>query len=161
MNTTGDMESLIWLTDAIEAGMACDFLDEAEIPFEIEDHSIRPEYPSFRERAGIRMEIQVRKEDMERAKDCLREKMNLFPLPEIDGDLNDKSSDDEDVLSEAIICDELSDAEAAKGALDAAGIRGTVRRMDEDGTVSYSVEVRGKDIERAVDIVNQWLLSKG
>jgi hypothetical protein len=158
MNDADDMEELTTFTDAIDAGMACDCLDAAEIPFKIEDHSLRPEgYSNFRIGPLIRMTILVQKEVLERAKVCLREKMHLFPLAEIAEDYEGDSSDNDEVSSEAIICDQLSDAEAAKSALDDAGIWSAVRRLvdDEDGIVSYSVEVKGKDIERAVRVVDQ------
>ena len=41
MNDADEMEHPTTFNDAIDAGMARDFLDEAEIPFKIEDRSVR------------------------------------------------------------------------------------------------------------------------
>jgi len=60
------------------------------------------------------------------------------------------------ILWTTIICDQSHDAEAAKSAL--SDVWSTVHRIvhEEDGTVSSSVEVKGKDIERAVRVVDRW-----
>ena len=158
-----DMVDLIRFFDALDAAKACESLDAKEIPFIIEDFCKRKQgIDKFSEEPAIQLEIRVFPEDLERAKVCLREAMHLFPLPEITAGYESDSSDDDEVLSEAIICDEFSDAEAAKLALGDAGIWSSVRRAvdDEDGTVFYPVEVKGKDIERAVRVVDQWVESR-
>ena len=149
--------------DAFEAGQACQFLEEHEIPFVLKNFSVRLQGADrFREGPAIRMEVLISPEDLEQAKACLREKMGLFPEREIDERKEDNSTDDDEVLSQAIMCDALADAQSARDALSESGIRSIIRRMvdDEDGTVSYSVEVKDSEIERAIRVMDQWIGSR-
>ena len=162
MSILEETVELIWFFDALEAGKAVGCLEAAAVPFVLEDHSERRQgVRDFREMPAIQMEFRVRPADLERAKVCLRNGMRLFPLPEVVED-SEESSDDEEVLSEALVCDELSDSEEARTALTHAGIWSSVRRSvdDEDGCVSYCVEVKGKDLEKAVIVMNKWLESR-
>jgi hypothetical protein len=157
-----DTVELILFFDALEAAKAFECLKAAGVPFALEDYSERRQgLRDFQAMPAIQMEFRVRPEDLERAKVCLRDGMRLFPLPEVVED-SEQSFDDDEVLSEALVCDELSDSEEARTALTHAGIWSSVRRNvdDEDGCVSYCVEVKGKDIEKAVIVMNKWLESR-
>ena len=84
--------------------------------------------------------------------------MHLFPDRETDPRLGEPEP--EDVLSSAIVCETLAGAEDAKAYLQkTSGISGTITKLadEEDPTwVGYSVEVKGKDIERAIAAMNRW-----
>jgi hypothetical protein len=146
--------------DAFDAGRACQFLEDGQIPFALKDFSVRLQgLNKFSEGPAIRVDVLVCSEDFEHAKSCLREKMGLFPEREIDEQAETQSTDGDEALSQAIVCDLQEDAQSAKEALSDAGIRSSINRMldEEDGTVSYSVEVKGEDIERALIVMNRWV----
>lgn len=162
MSLAEEMVELIWFFDALEAGRACECLEVAEIPFVIEDSSERQQglhHPG--EMPPIQMQIRVLPRDVERAQICLRAQMQLFPSPEV-AEGSDELFSDEEVFSEAIVCDESSDAEEASSALTRVGIWSRVQRSvdEEDGAVSYGVEVKGKNIEKAMLVINEWLESR-
>jgi hypothetical protein len=163
MESSDELVVLHNFLDAYDAGRACQFLEERQIPFALKDFSVRLQGVNrFSEGPAIRLEVLVSSEDIERAKSCLREKMGLFPERETDERAESQSADEQEVLSQAIVSDGLEEAQSAKDALSEAGIRSTINRMvdDEDGSVSYSVEVRGIDIERAVSVMDQWVGSR-
>jgi hypothetical protein len=70
--------------DAIEAGRACDFLKEAEVPFRLED--VAKPRSGFRgyDNPPVALNLIVDKMDRERAMAVLRKEMGLFPLQEVE-----------------------------------------------------------------------------
>jgi len=149
--------------DAIHAGMACNFLRQDGIRFEVRDHSVREHGLGFGFNEGPRivMEIFVKREDVELAQDCLRRTMQLFPEREVVPAANNGLRDGDEVVSEAFACDEQNDAASASEALSEAGIWSTFHKeTDEGGDHFYMVEVKGRDIERAIVVVNRWLDSR-
>ena len=74
--------ALITLSDAMDAGRACDVLDEAEIAVEVRDLSETEGSSSFYGRA-VALQLIVNQQDRDRAVNLLREKMGLFPLEQI------------------------------------------------------------------------------
>jgi hypothetical protein len=70
--------------DALDAGRACDFLGDAGIGFEIEDLSIRENWPGHDfGSSSILMKVFVQKRTLEAAQGVLRLRMGLFPLQEV------------------------------------------------------------------------------
>jgi hypothetical protein len=68
---------------------------------------------------------------------------------------------EEQVLSEALVCDTPDDAETVSGFLREAGVWSTVRQnVDDDNEKIYLVEVKADRIEQAIESVNRWLSSK-
>jgi hypothetical protein len=155
-------KELVWLHtffDAINAGEACQYLETAGIPFTMENLSTRTQgIHKFSEPPPIVIELFVAPADLKRAQACLHETMHLFPNPEIDPRLAEQEP--EDVLSSAILCETPADAENARAYLQRnCGIWSTITRMvdeDDPASISYSVEVKGKDIERAIAAMDRW-----
>jgi len=146
--------------DALDAGRACEFLEAEEIEFTIEDYSVRQQgvHKFLESRPPILMEIYVDATDVKSARDCLRRTMHLFPEREIE--LAVESMDEEQVLSEALVCDSSEDAVAVSGFLREAGVWSTVRQdVDGDNDKIYIVEVKADKIEQAIESVNRWLSS--
>ena len=163
MDSAEDMVVLNAFFDAFEADRACQLLEESGIPFEVRDFSVRQhDADHFSEGPSVGLDVLVTAKDLDQAKACLREKMGLFPEREIDEHDGDYPVDGDGKPSQAIICDTPEDAQAAQEALSDAGIQSTINRAvdEEDGTVSYSVDVQGKDVERAVSVMDRWTESR-
>ena len=161
MDLFGDLVCLITFFDALQTRRACEFLEEDGIGFKVRDHSVRVQGVSrFQESPAILMEIFVNADDVHRAQSCLRRTMQLFPERELDPQ-SWEATDDNEVLSEAFACDAVDDARGVSEALHSAGIWSAVRQdVEADDDPIYMVEVKGQDIERAMDVVNQWLSLK-
>jgi hypothetical protein len=161
MDVSADLVCLNTFFDALDARRACEFLEGDGIGFEVRNHSVRVQGVNrFHEGPGIVMEIFVNADDVQRAQSCLRRTMQLFPEPEIDLE-SSEAADDDDVLSEAFVCDTVADAQQAIEALHDAGIRGSFRKdLDSDDDQTYIVEVKGRYIEKAIEVINRWLSLK-
>jgi hypothetical protein len=158
IDTSEDLVVLNTFFDALDARQACQHLEAEEIPFVLEDLSVRQQGVNrFQEGPPIRLDVFVQQEDLERAKKCLQKAMHLFPEREVG--VVERGGDGDEVLAQAAACEEPKDAEAVRIALTNAGIRSTVQKIvdDEDANyVTYSVEVYGKDIEAAMGVVERW-----
>ena len=144
--------------DALDAGKACEHLEAEDIPFVLEDLSVRKQGVSrFEEGPAIQLDVFVQQEDLEQAKRCLRKAMHLFPEREVG--VVEHGGDGDEVRAQAAACETIEDAEAVRVALTNAGVWSAVHKIvdDEDESfVTYSVEVNGKDIEIAMGVVEQW-----
>jgi hypothetical protein len=146
--------------DALDAATACRYLEAEEISFYINNLSVRNQGVSkFQEEPSIAIEILVLEKDLVLAKNCLKRSMHLFPDPEIHGSLD--SEEGEEVLAQALGCEREEDAEAARAVLISADLWSTITKIldDDENEVVYSVDVKGKDIERAIAIVESWARS--
>src|SRR5215471_17129719 len=111
MDSSEELVVLHYFFDAFEAGKACQFLEEGQIPFELKDYSVRLQGVVDRfEAPAVHLDVLVSSEDLERAKSCLREKMGLFPEREVDERGECISADDEEMLSSAIVTDDQQEA---------------------------------------------------
>lgn len=112
----------------------------------------------FQEGPSVRLDLLVQKEDLLRARALLHVTMQLFPERETD-DTEYKMEADDEVFVQAAVCDALADAESISAMLQTVGIWSRVHRAADDegeGIVSYQVEVKGRDIERTMPVVEQW-----
>ena len=75
--------ALITLYDAMDAGRACDVLDEAEIDVEVRDLSQDEGRGSFYSGRPVALQLIVNQQDRDRAVTLLREQMGLFPLEQV------------------------------------------------------------------------------
>lgn len=83
--------------------------------------------------------------------------MHLFPERELD--VVEHGVDGEEVLVQAAVCETQEDAHAVKTALTEAGLWATLRKIidDEDASyITYSVEVKGYDIEKSMTVIDRW-----
>jgi hypothetical protein len=158
IDTSEDLVVLNTFFDALDAGRACQHLEAEKIPFVLEDLSVPQQGVNhFQEGPAIRLDVLVQQEDLARARTCLREAMHLFPEREVG--VVEHGGDGDEVLAQAAACEAVEDAEAVRIALTNAGIWSTVREIvdDEDASyVTYSVDVNGKDIETAMEVVERW-----
>jgi len=142
---------LTTLYDALETGKASAFLEEAGIPFELVDHSVRQTgWRSFNGGPPIAFALHVPKAEAERAKSILRERMGLFPLQEVA--VADELVDDGTTTGIGWFAT-AEEAEEAAAALREAGIWYGVRdessSEDFDPGYPFVLEVRGMDLMKA------------
>jgi hypothetical protein len=152
MDSTKDMVVLNSFFDALDAGKACRHLEENEIPFVLENLSVRQQGVSrFQEGPAIRLDVLVHEQDLQQAKTCLRETMHLFP--EREADIEEYAVDENETVVQVAACEDLTDVAAVRAVLKDAAIWCTVRSIvdEEDATaIIYSVEVKWQDIEQAM-----------
>ena len=153
-----DLEVLHTFFDALDAGKACGYLQASAIPFSIENLS-RPQQGvnRFQEDPPIQIELLVRAEDLQRARECLRELMHLFPKGEMG--VVEHGGDGEDVFAQAAACETVEDADAVQSVLANAGLWSQQRQIfdDEDPTfVIFSVEVKAGDVEKSQVALERW-----
>jgi hypothetical protein len=136
--------------DAIEAGRACEFLDEQEVEFQLQDVSKpRSMLGALEMSPPVSLRLAVAVADRQRAMAILRAKMGLFPLQEVAEP--DEAVDDGSVATAGTFA-RREDADEAMRALDEAHIW---RRLvaDPEGRVEdedcYTLEVREVDLVRA------------
>jgi hypothetical protein len=144
--------------DAMEAGRACEFLDEAGIPFHVADMT--------EERSGlgtldggpaVALRVAVPLTDFERAKAILRKGMGLFPLQEIE--TADEMVDDGTRTAVGYFSTK-EDAEEIAGILTGAGFRYWLKENPEGSEAEenrYAVEVREVDLFAAGEAVDKAL----
>jgi len=141
--------ALMTFHDAINAGIACDSLEEHEIDFEMKDvSSVQTDWP-------VSLNLIVNAADKERAMSALRQKMGLFPLQEVA--VADEIVDDGTIATMGAF-GHRDDAEAIAHILEDAGIWHRIV-ADPEGTVenenAYTLEVREVDMVRAGEVVEK------
>jgi len=148
--------ALMTFNDAIEAGRACEFLEQRAIDFRVEDVS-RPQsgLRSFNSLPPVMLNLVVKREDRERAMVVLRETMGLFPLREVV--VADAPVDDGTVATLGDFA-RREDAEGVGRVLDDARVWHRIV-ANPDGTAedenAYSLEVREVDLMRAGELVEK------
>ena len=147
------MASLMVFYDAIELGRACDFLEEQEIGFEINDLS-KPRSGLTPFERPVEMELVVAQADKLRAMAVLREKMGLFPLQEVEV----ADAPEDGALMVVASFGRRSDADEVAQVLADAGVWRQVSE-NEDGAEetedAFTVEVREVDQEKALGVVEK------
>jgi len=142
--------------DAIEAGRACEFLDEQEVKFEMRD-ILKPRsmLGALERSPPVSLRLVVPVEDRQKAMAILREKMGLFPLQEVA--VADELVDDGSVGTVGMFA-RREDAEDVMRVLDEAHIWHRIV-VNPDGTVEdencYILEVREVDLVRAGELVDR------
>jgi hypothetical protein len=153
-----DLELLHTFFDALDAGKACGHLETSAIPFSVENLSTPQQGVSrFQEDPPIQIELLVRREDLQRARECLRELMHLFPEREIG--VVEHRGYEEEVIVQAAACGTVEDADAVQSVLAEAGLWSRQRKIvdDEDSTyVTHSVEVKAVDVEKSQVVLERW-----
>jgi hypothetical protein len=139
---------MVWLHsfgDAIAAGEACQYLEDAAIPFRLDDDEIG------------RLEILVEPRAIYAARDVLREKMNLFPEKVDATECGLEETGSEEAQVQAVVVEDEAMADEIREFLKMAGISSTVRSFtDEDDATLYSVDVRQGVAERALRVLDSW-----
>jgi len=151
----GDVALMVFY-DAIDAGRACEFLEEREIDFEMQDVSKPRSMLGVLEMSPpVSLRLVVRAADRERAMAILRETMGLFPLQEVE--VADEAVDDGAVNTVGNF-GRREDAEDVARVLEDAGIWHQIVANPE-GTVEnedcYALEVREIDLVRAGEVVER------
>jgi len=161
MNESEGTVELHTFFDAIAAGSACGQLEEAEIPFTVKDWGVPSQgIHKFAEPPAIQLQILVKKDDLKRAQDLLRNTLQLFPEREV-GDTSplSMSEREDEVRTQVAACESMEDATALVDALKQANISSNIRKLndeDDSGWISYSVEVEYEDIDRAFRAIERW-----
>jgi hypothetical protein len=149
--------ALITFYDAIEAGNACDALDEAEIGLEVKDLSQTEGRGSFYGGSPIALQLIVNEQDRGRAVKLLRDKMGLFPLEDIAEP--DTPVDDGTIATVGQFANR-ADAEEVSRVLTAAKIWNRIT-ANPDGSAAtedaFLVEVREVDLIGAGELVEKAL----
>jgi hypothetical protein len=141
--------------DAMEAGRACDFLEEAEVPFRVEDVAKPRGSLGVYEAPPVALSLIVDKKDRERAMGVLRKEMGLFPRQEVDE--ADTVVDDGTV---ATLGDfgRREDADEVAKVLEEAGIWHRVSANPEGSAAeenAWTLEVREIDLVKAGEVVEK------
>lgn len=140
--------------DAMDTGRACEFLEEAGIPFHLTDVAERSALGSFEGAPAVALRITVLLADVERARSVLRGTMGLFPEQEVeeaDAALDDGTKSVLGVFPTRAEADEIA------GVLTQAGIWNEVAEVQEDAENPFAVEVKEVDLLRAGDVVEKSL----
>lgn len=161
MSETDDLIELHTFFDAIAAGDACAYLEQAEIPFTMKDWGVPSQgVDRFTDPPPIQLQILVEKDDLARSQSVLRARMHLFPEQEVrDPEWLSPKGNEDDIRTQAAACEGLEDATALADALRHANISCVVRtlRDEEDPDwISYSVDVKHEDINRAFEAIEKW-----
>jgi hypothetical protein len=141
--------------DAIEVGRACEFLEQHEVPFHIEDVAQPRSGSGAYDSPPVALNLIVEKAYRERAMAILRREMGLFPLQEVEE--ADEAVDDGTVGVLGSF-GRRSDAEDVAQVLDKERIWHRIV-ADPDGTVenedAFTLEVREVDLVRAGEVVEK------
>jgi hypothetical protein len=142
--------------DAIEVGRACEFLEENEVPFHIEDVAQpRSGLRSFDSPPPVALNLIVDKAYRERAMAILRREMGLFPLQEVD---EADAPVDDGTIGVLGSFGHRADAEDVAQILDKERIWHRIV-ADPEGTVedenAFTLEVREVDLVRAGEVVEK------
>lgn len=144
--------------DALEAGRACEFLDEAGIPFHVADMTQEEGGRGAAEGGpAVALRVTVPLTDFERAKAVLRKGMGLFPLQEVT--TADEMVDDGTRTPVGYVATR-EDAEEIAGMLTVAGLRYWVVENAEGSEAEenrYAVEVREVDLFAAGEAIDKGL----
>jgi hypothetical protein len=141
--------------DAIEVGRACDFLEQDEVTFRIEDAAKPQSGQGMYDTPPVALDLIVGKADRERAMGILRREMGLFPLQEVEE--ADAVVDDgtESVLGSF---GRRPDAEEVGRILEEAGVWHRIV-ADPEGSVenedAFTLEVKEVDLVRAGEVVEK------
>jgi hypothetical protein len=149
--------ALITLYDAIEAGQACDALEEDGVEIEMRDLSQTQGRGSFYGGSPIALQLIVSERDRERAVGVLREKMRLFPLEEI---AEPDAMVDDGTVSTVGQFARRADAEDVARVLDEAKIWNRISANAEGSAETedaFLVEVREIDLVQAGEMVEKAL----
>ncbi len=147
--------------DAIDAGRGCDFLDELEIEFDLQDVSPpRGGLGILEMGPAVSLRLVVRKQDRERAMAVLRAKMGLFPLQEVE--VADEAVDDGAVTGLGYF-EQREEAEETARILEEAGFWCRVVKNEEEGEeeMPYRLEVREVDVFAAGEALDKAMESAG
>lgn len=156
-DSVGEDEGLLYMfTDAFEAREAMRHMREAGIAHRMLDwHGVEPEREASH--TGLDLGLVVRRGDARRAVLVLKEKLGLFPGPEMVGD----GSGDGDGLVVLSMFDR-EEALAAAGALGRVGMtflwrdgRDEASGLPDEETIA--IEVRAEDVDRAAKLVEETL----
>lgn len=139
--------------DAMDAGRACEVLEDAGIPFHLNDVSERTGFGSFEGGPVVALRVTVLLTDVERARGVLRRAMGLFPEQEVE---EADAALDDGTKSMVGVFATRAEAEEIAGVLNEAGIWNEVVEV-EDAENPYGVEVREVDLMRAGDVVEKGL----
>lgn len=149
---------LITLADAITAGEACRYLDEAEISFDLQEVPLtNPRRGTHADGAVVRLRLVVRAADQDQAKRLLQEKLGLFPTEEIAEP--DTPEDDGTKITLGVFANR-DDAEDVARILNESGIW-NIAKANAEGSVetedAFLVGVREVDLIRAGELVEKAL----
>jgi hypothetical protein len=155
-SVVGAGESLLsTFHDAIEAGRACDFLKEAEVPFRLEDVAKPRNGLRAYESPPVALNLIVDKKDRERSMGVLRKEMGLFPLQEVEE--ADPVVDDGTVATLGYF-GRREDADEVVKVLEEAGIWHRVTANPEGSAAdenAWTLEVREIDLVKAGELVEK------
>jgi hypothetical protein len=149
--------SLAVFYDALDVDRACGFLDEAEVPFRVDDvlNALRSRKGTRADGSGVALSLVVANEDQQRAMAVLREKMGLFPLQEVEQ--ADPVVDDGTVAAVGFF-GRREDAEPVMQVLDDARIWHRLAANPDGSTATedaYTLEAREIDLVKAGDLVEK------
>ena len=147
---------LYTFNDAIEAGEACDRLEENQIEVDVKDVSDKSSGGgSFYGGPPVAMQVIVAVGDRERAVKILREKMGLFPLQEVEE--SDPAVDDGTVSTLGVF-GRREDADRVAQVLDDARVWHKVSANPEGSAEeenAWTLEVREVDLVKAGEVVEK------
>ena len=147
---------LYTFNDAIEAGEACDRLEESAIEVDVKDVSDKSNVGgSFYGGPPVAMQVIVALGDRERAVKILREKMGLFPLQEVEE--SDPAVDDGTVSTLGLF-GRREDADQVAQTLDDARVWHKVSANpegSEEEENAWTLEVREVDLVKAGELVEK------
>lgn len=143
--------------DAIEVGRACEFLEQAEVEFRVQDISKPSNGMGVFDSPPVALNLIVKKDDRERAMRVLRKTMGLFPLQEVEE--ADAVVDDGTVTAVGYFASRM-DADHIAEVLEAAHVWHRISANPEGSEENenlWVVEVREVDLMRAGDVVEKAL----
>jgi hypothetical protein len=143
--------NLISLSDGLELGRACEYLENSDVEFAIREvgHDALSGAPSS-------FEIWVEASGLDLAKRVLREKMGFFPPPEIDESLEPHSSDETPAILGSFST--RAQAEDVGHLLTDAGISHQIEGPETiDEEEWYSIQVAPVDLDRGLEIASRGL----
>ena len=149
------MVVLYTFNDAIEAGEACDRLEENEIGVDVKDVSVRDGVGTLYGGAPVALQVIVAVGDRERAVKILRENMGLFPLQEVE---QADAVVDDGTISTLGVFGRREDADEVAQTLDDARVWHKVTANPEGSAEdenAWTLEVREVDLVRAGEVVEK------
>lgn len=141
--------------DAIEVGRACDFLEQNEVPFRVEDVAQPRSGLGMYDAPPVSLNLIVEKAYRERAMAILRREMGLFPLQEVE---EADAPVDDGTVGVLGSFGRRADAEAVAKVLEEAGVWHRIV-ADPEGTVenedAFTLEVKEVDLVQAGEVVEK------
>lgn len=155
LGALGPEMELITFYDALAVGRACEFLEEAGIPFHLTDVSgPKDGLRSFDGGPPVALRVTVAMNELQRAQSVLRKEMGLFPVENVESP--DEPLDDGTRVSLGYFVSR-GEAEEIAGVLTRAGIWNHVLEDMDEREHPFSVEVREMDLFAAGDVVEKAL----